>query len=82
MNPGERWRFLAWGGSDRIAHSSEDDPSIFDELIVDNWFHIEQMDDAHWWMAISRSDGTQLVIDVTVDPETGTAASVSAWEDR
>jgi hypothetical protein len=39
---------------DQIALSSDDHPpSVFDELVVDQWFHMEQMDSGLWWMSIA-----------------------------
>jgi hypothetical protein len=26
--------------------------TVFDELVIDDWFHLEQMDDNQWWMRI------------------------------
>lgn len=49
-------------------HSTDfSEPVCFDEVVVDDWFHIEKMDDRHWWMRIGdlnvnvhvRSDGTR-----------------------
>lgn len=49
-------------------HSTDyPEPVCFDELVIDDWFHIEQMDKRFWWMAIGdlninvhvRSDGTR-----------------------
>ena len=44
-------------------------PSQFDELVVDRWLHIEQMDSRAWWMQIGdhtlwvkvNADGTGVV---------------------
>ena len=41
----------------------------FDELVIDDWFHIEQMDDRRWWMCVGdlhinihvRHDGRRVV---------------------
>lgn len=55
--PGSRWRVLAWAGKERrrVALSSDDQPSVFDELVVDfgkDAIHIEQMDTRTWWIGI------------------------------
>jgi hypothetical protein len=30
-----------------------DGPVEFDELVIDHWFHLEQMDDRVWWMDVA-----------------------------
>lgn len=43
------------------------EPVCFDELVIDDWFHIEQMDKRLWWMRVGdlninihvRSDGSR-----------------------
>ena len=55
--PGSTWRTLSWirdasEDVEAIEHSSDDDHSIFDELVIDEWFHLEQMDDDLWWMRV------------------------------
>ena len=33
-----------------------------DEVVASNcWFHLEQMDDDHWWMRVETSDGAVTV---------------------
>lgn len=67
--PGYRWRILAHhtkkrGGkdpgytgeqidlrSDRLGDLVE-----FDELVIDDWFHLEQMNERHWWMGVGNGD--------------------------
>lgn len=46
---GERWRLLAHesGGSYAV-----EDRGTFDELVVDDWLHVEQLDDALWWIRL------------------------------
>jgi hypothetical protein len=49
--PGSIWRLLS-----RDANGEEDlavaNRGIFDELVVDQWLHIEQMTDNTWWMRV------------------------------
>lgn len=54
--PGRWWRFSAYDAEHRRF-----DPSAttyhgyrFDELVVDDWFHIEQMNDRLWWMRVGE----------------------------
>jgi hypothetical protein len=48
--PGSRWRVLARDGERQISAQNE---GIFDELVVDDWLHLEQMDDTRWWMRLA-----------------------------
>lgn len=52
---GGRWRFLAHRivGRESIEFQATDfDPNEFDELVVGQWLHVEQMDTNRWWMNI------------------------------
>jgi hypothetical protein len=54
-------------------------PGVFDELVVDHWLHLEQMDDRRWWLRVG--DAWMMVnIDatgrVTLDVERGSYAEV------
>jgi len=59
--PGTRWRLLAnaaptgrggmYGQPTRLA-SDDNQPTVFDELVVDQWLHIEQMTGSVWWVNI------------------------------
>lgn len=53
MTWGSHWRILAWKnkGKEKVEMRNE---GIFDELVIDDWFHIEQMDNAAWWMRIGN----------------------------
>ncbi len=63
LQPGSRWRTLARDGERMIEAANE---GVFDELIIDHWFHLEQMDDQTWWMRVGdarvdikvRADGS------------------------
>jgi hypothetical protein len=28
----------------------------FDEIVIDDWFHLEQMDERHWWLGVGNGD--------------------------
>ena len=47
--PGSRWRLLARDPKGDIAIENQ---GIFDELVVDDWLHIEQMDEVSWWIRL------------------------------
>lgn len=54
--PGYQWRTLAHHDSvavDSLQQRYEPKNAVcFDELVIDNWFHLEQMDDRSWWMDV------------------------------
>ena len=62
--PGKHWRILAHGKKGKIIlyskasaklsnkHTINDFHTIFDELVIDDWFHIEQMKKNEWWARI------------------------------
>lgn len=78
--PGSQWALIAWSEDARVDIDHGQHPgAIFDELIIDRWLHLEQMDDAEWWMCI-RTDKGDLHINVHVG-ETGTADAVTTeWD--
>jgi hypothetical protein len=47
--PGARWRFLAHQEQGSLELENQ---GVFDELVVDDWLHIEQMDETVWWMRL------------------------------
>ena len=71
QNPGADWRVLARDADRKIEHANE---GVFDELVVDHWFHLERLDDRTWWMRVGDArlqvfiaqDGT-----VTLDVQRG-----------
>lgn len=78
----ERWWRKAMPGKARPTAGREQviaEPSVFDELVVDDWFHIEQMDTRLWWMRIGNADGKSLVVWVRI-PSKGDAV-VTSYEE-
>lgn len=58
---GSRWRILAHGPrGERIDIESRDydegdrakPRTVFDELVIDDWLHLEQMSARVWWLKI------------------------------
>ena len=47
---GRRWRFRAVRDGGRSIELQNQ--GIFDELVVDDWLHIEQMDDKVYWLQV------------------------------
>jgi hypothetical protein len=65
---GSTWRVLAYRGAERVEVEGE---GGVDELVVDDWIHLEQTDDDVWWLrigdarvTITVASGQQLVVDV------------------
>ena len=50
--PGYRWVTLAHGddGSTVRQKYGGTEGVCFDELVIDSWFHLEQMSDRSWWL--------------------------------
>lgn len=67
--PGYSWRFNAPSNREKSAFKDVegDGKSFFDELVVDDWLHIEHMRDNYWWIRI----GDSLSINIVVDEKTG-----------
>lgn len=49
---GAPWRLLAHTPDGKETHDLEVPGTVFDELVVGKWIHIEQMDTNRWWMNI------------------------------
>lgn len=47
--PGSAWRFLSHRADSSLELQND---GVFDELVVDDWLHVEQMDHAQWWLRI------------------------------
>lgn len=79
--PGTSWRILAQpvdnteGRDIDIRSTDQPRSTILDEVVLDEWFHLEQMDDRSWWMRIGP-----YAVNVTVD-KNGEVKSVM-WEDE
>ncbi len=58
---GARWRIRAKDG-ERTFEAEND--GVFDELVVDQWLHLEQMNDDTWWMRVGDAR-----IDIKVGPD-------------
>lgn len=51
--PGAHWRVLAQDSTGaRFEGSSKEHPVVFDELVIDRWLHLEQMDTNYYWMQL------------------------------
>jgi len=81
--PGFQWRILAHKRTapgrkgaylpDHVVEmcSSDFSESVeFDELVIDHWFHLEQMDDRDWWIGIGNDidgEGDYYHVNVHID---------------
>lgn len=67
--PGAVWRILARDGKKKIALENQ---GIFDELVIDQWLHLEQMDANNYWLRVGDARVSICVrgpddVDVTVE---------------
>lgn len=73
---GKKWRLLAHRPD---SHLEIEDDGVLDELVLDDWLHLEQMDDNVWWLRVG--DAHLLVTlgrgATTVDVVRGYYASVN-----
>lgn len=78
--PGYEWRFNAPSNREKSAFRDvcSDGKSLFDELVVDNWFHIEHMGDGTYWMRI----GNALNIRVTITEDGECKIQIDDYEDK
>ena len=51
-------------------------PTAFDELVVDQWFHLEQMDKDRWWLGLRREDGSSISMFIWIG-DTGSATDIA-----
>ena len=59
---GYKWRFNA---PPMLKDVEGDGNSYCDELVIGDWFHLEHMNDNHWWMRI----GNDLNINITINDD-------------
>lgn len=43
------WRLLAHQGDQKVELENA---GVFDELVLGDWLHVEQMDDSQWWLRV------------------------------
>lgn len=79
---GSHWRILVherigkgYGKQIEDSHETYQEHTEFDELVIDEWIHLEQMDTNHWWMRLGP-----LMVHVTVG-ERGQARTIQVEED-
>jgi hypothetical protein len=79
--PGFRWRILAHhhsvGGQMTTQIDTRYDGTegvCFDELVIDGWFHIEQMSDRHWHCIIGD-------LHIDAHPRKDGRVAITGWWD-
>jgi hypothetical protein len=69
--PGKRWRTLA---HERGKPVEQHDRGTFDELVIDSWFHLEQMSPRTYWMRVAG-----LHLNATMHPSG--LVTLTGWDD-
>jgi hypothetical protein len=59
--PGSEWRVLA---HEEAGTFEAENRGRFDELVVDRWLHIENMDTHVWWMRVGDA---QIMVELDAD---------------
>jgi hypothetical protein len=60
---GGTWRLLAHRGDEPFEAA---DIGVFDELVVDEWLHVEQLDTNQWWLRVGDA---RILVRVTGDDQ-------------
>ncbi len=47
--PGTRWRVLAHLNERAVELENQ---GVIDEVVIDDWLHLEQMSERQWWMRL------------------------------
>ena len=66
MRPGAKWRFQTEYQALSSCHPQKSE--IFDEVVVDDWLHVEQMDLRRWWVSLGNGDDRR-VFWITINRE-------------
>jgi len=62
VKPGTRWRLQTWIGRERRVVQND---GVFDELVVDDWLHIEQLSDTSWFVRLAED--TVRIVEIAAD---------------
>lgn len=64
---GDRWLPPADAATGQHQHLAPDGGAFaFDELCIDDWFHLEQMGDRNWWLGVGNG-GDYWHVNVHID---------------
>lgn len=75
--PGARWRVLSHAANDAFEVENR---GVFDELVVDNWLHIEKLEPRRFWFRVGDAEINVEIDangDVRVDVERGAHGPVN-----
>ena len=80
FNPGYSWRFNAPSNREKSSFRNVegDGHSYVDELVIDDWFHLEMMDHGSWWLRI----GNNLNINISIDIDGNSSISIDDYNKR
>lgn len=56
--PGSSWRLLTHRDTEAISIEND---GVLDELVLDDWFHLERMQENLWWM---RVGDTRILVEI------------------
>lgn len=59
--PGSQWRISASKDGEKVE---VEDQGVLDEVVIQPWLHLEQLDDREWWM---RLGDARILINVAAD---------------
>jgi hypothetical protein len=66
--PGAEWRMTTRTGAGKVEHTGE---GTFDELTVDQWLHIEQLEERVWWMRVGDAR-----VEVSIETDGSTTVDI------
>ena len=72
IRSGPRWKPQHYEGETQFMEGHWE----FDEVVIDSWLHLEQMDDRDWWLSVGNPEGREVVIDVHIDRDGKATATV------
>ncbi len=73
------WRILTHDRGTTERAVTIENAGEFDEVVLGDWLHVEQMSTTHYWMRLGDAD-----INVTIDRRTGRAKRITldpGWQD-
>ncbi len=73
--PGRLWRLLAHRASGDLAIEND---GIFDELVLDHWFHLERMQERLWWLRVGDA---RLLVELNEDGSTAVTVERGFYEE-
>jgi hypothetical protein len=70
--PGTRWRMRCYDGESAVEMK---DHGILDEVVVDDWFHLEQMDYQEWHLGLGN-----ISIWIRIDKDGKPNIEIQGWQ--